>query len=312
MPIMESDARVIEEPAGGPRCQVCETPIRSDGSGQRPSYCGRGCSSKAYRARVKERQNATLAAALNASREPSSELAQEVAQELARLGSLVERTAQSLAQTLDKGADPMHVRVSLSSLERAAGSLLAKARTAARQAVADRDNPARNASREPSTAAPADVALPTPAPAAAAAAPAPQIPPRPRPAADPSPRQDSREPYRSTLNDSREPSSESVPPRFDLVPPVRRGLGPATHSTPLQEIGPGWELLGWSQVPTLLLVAHEDQEQGWVEHGVGGVNRWLAVAGMSYLVDRAGQPLWHASPRSAARTVAVALRDGLV
>ncbi|MFF7459628.1 hypothetical protein [Kitasatospora sp. NPDC008115] len=144
----ESHARVTkEEPQGGagPRCPVCRGPVRTGGAGQKPTYCeGRRCSSKAYRARVKARQEAALAAVLDETREPPTDLGTETARHLARLGEIAERTARRLARDLDAGADPMVLGIALASLTRAAESLATTARTAVRQAKAEQDNPGDN------------------------------------------------------------------------------------------------------------------------------------------------------------------------
>ncbi len=131
MPIMQSDARATKEPdlpsPTGPPCAVCGKPVQARGPGQRPSYCGRGCSSKAYRARVREREQALLGAALESGREP---LGVPGADHLVRLGEIVERSARGLAVALAEEAGPMHARIGLSAVTRAVESLLSAARTA--------------------------------------------------------------------------------------------------------------------------------------------------------------------------------------
>ncbi|MGY0466953.1 hypothetical protein ACW14Y_42840 (plasmid) [Kitasatospora sp. cg17-2] len=133
---MESDARAInpapEHAHDGPRCTVCQAPIRGHGPGQRPSYCGRGCSSKAYRARRKAEQNALLAAAVDGSREPTGDPSGD---HIGRLGAVVERSARALARTLAQDdLGPLHAQVSLSVLVRSAENLLAAAQAAVRTA----------------------------------------------------------------------------------------------------------------------------------------------------------------------------------
>ncbi|GLW75013.1 hypothetical protein Kpho02_73100 [Kitasatospora phosalacinea] len=66
---MERDEAAAGEPGaadGARRCRVCGEAIRAGGAGQRPEYCSRSCSSKAYRGRVKERQEAAVAEAVDA------------------------------------------------------------------------------------------------------------------------------------------------------------------------------------------------------------------------------------------------------
>jgi hypothetical protein len=97
------------------------------------------------------------------------------------------------------------------------------------------------------------------------------------------------------------------PVRLDLVPPADRGLGPALVRNPLPELGPAWQLAGWEGISTLYLVVRQGLLVGWVEYGVNGMDRWIAVADNSYLVDEhTGQPLWHTSAGHAARTVQLA------
>ncbi|MGW3077840.1 hypothetical protein [Kitasatospora sp. NPDC001132] len=156
---MESDARGIKDGGGGDgaaRCGWCGKPVRATGAGQRPGYCkGRSCSSKAYRARLKQRQEASLEAALDDSRGASRELESASARQLARLGEITERTASRLAQALDAQAGAMELRVSLSSLTNVAERLLAEARAAVQLAQAGQDGRGGgglDGSREPLTA----------------------------------------------------------------------------------------------------------------------------------------------------------------
>ncbi|MFI9789012.1 hypothetical protein ACIHEI_36685 [Kitasatospora sp. NPDC051984] len=347
MTIMGTDARGIEEETGGsdgPGCKVCGTPIRGDGPGQRPAYCGRACSSKAYRARTKDKQAAALTATnLDDSREP---LDSEATQQIAALGALVDRAARGLAETLDKGVGTdispitarMLLRLPLSGLERAAEELLARARTAVRQAQADYEREL-DASREapsPTARTPVQGAERAPAeavspPARAAAA---VVPPRPLDAsrdASRGERDASRDASRPELHASRNASPERVeasrdaspapaptapdaqPDPLDLLPPDRRGLGPTAYSSVLPEIGPGWEVRGWTGRDHLCLVVRDDRAVGWAEDRLGGADGWVAFVGLGdppvYLVDAQDRPVRHATARSAARSVSLALRQ---
>ncbi|MEU3565419.1 hypothetical protein [Kitasatospora sp. NPDC006786] len=232
---MESPTRAIkdddqddDQAAAGAHCGWCEQPIRSTGAGQRPGYCpGRSCSAKAYRRRTKAREEAALAAAADATREPASAYGSEAAEQIARLGLLAERTARRLAADLDAGVDPMHLRVSLAALTRAAEDLLARARTTVRQAEAQRAaqaaGPGLDATREASSGG-------SGVPGQRPDLPAPSAPAGPGPAAPspaPAPRPTAYGPARTEA--AREPSRDSGPA-------VREAPDPAPPVPPM-----GWE-----------------------------------------------------------------------
>ncbi|MFF2631121.1 hypothetical protein ACFVUN_35805 [Kitasatospora griseola] len=338
---MGTDARGIEEETDGPGCKVCGTPIRADGPGQRPAYCGRACSSKAYRARTKDKQAAALTATnLDASREP---LDNEAAQQIAALGALVDRAARGLAETLDRGvgtdispvAAGMLLRLPLSGLERAAEELLARARTAVRQAQAEYERELHTSREAPNPTARTPVQgaerVPAEAVRAPARAAAAVVPPRPLDAsrdASRGERDASRDASRPELHASRDASPERVeasrdaspapapdaqPDPLDLVPIGRRGLGPTAYSSALPEIGPGWEVRGWTGRDHLCLVVRDDRAVGWAEDRLGGADGWVAFVGLGdppvYLVDAQDRPVRHATARSAARSVSLALRQ---
>ncbi|MFF2819544.1 hypothetical protein ACFVT9_28990 [Kitasatospora cineracea] len=344
---MGTDARVMRESGGrpdGPRCKVCGTPIRGDGPGQRPAYCGRACSSKAYRARTRDKQAAALAATtLDGSREP---LSSGAAQQIADLGAVVERLARGLAQTLDQGVRPgvapvtgrMVLGLPLSGLERAVQELLSRARAATHQALAAYEREV-DGSREASDSVaresvqgegrvPAEAVAPAVGPAPEAA------PPRPRDASRDASREDldaSRGASRPDLNAPRvasrpdlnvprvaspagEESSRVASPATEslvLLPIDQRDLGPTTYASALTEAGPGWEIRGWDDQEHLCLVAHRGRIVGWTEYGVGGEAGWVAVVGLGspppYLVDVQDRPIRRAGARLAARDIALAL-----
>ncbi|WP_331729924.1 hypothetical protein OHV05_35230 (plasmid) [Kitasatospora sp. NBC_00070] len=90
-------------------------------------------------------------------------------------------------------------------------------------------------------------------------------------------------------------------------------MGRPTRITALDELGPTWKLGGWADVPGLHLVLDRGVQVGWVEYGVGGVNRWLAIAQDSYLADgESDQPMWHTTERLAACTVRAAISQGMI
>ncbi|KJY27425.1 hypothetical protein [Streptomyces sp. NRRL S-495] len=328
---MESDARVIKEAAevdGGRRCEGCGKPIRSGGKGQQPSYCpGRACSSKAYRTRLKARQDSALASSVNDSREPVSSLDDKAAREVARLGSLVESKAHDLARTLDKGEAGLGLSVDLSGLEQAVQALLRRARQAVRQVEVRQAQADRQGSREPLPAAPEqrrqehqEAAAERPAaplPAVRQAPPAPAVP-RPANACLSRPANASREAARSELTGqqaeltgSREAQSEVEEPLI-LVPPQQRpGLGNPRFLRALDEIGTGWHLYHWDNLETMYLVVRDNRAVGWVEYGLWGTRRWISVVlPNSYVAGpEDDSPLLHTSPALAARTVALTVRQ---
>ncbi|MFI6158251.1 hypothetical protein ACIBCA_36825 [Kitasatospora sp. NPDC051170] len=321
---MESHTRVVkdgEEPAAAGRaCEVCGEPIRSGGKGQQPSYCpGRACSSKAYRARLRARQDAALAGSVNDSREPVSSLDGAAAREVARLGALVERKAQGLAQTLDKGEAGLGLNVDLASLEQVVQALLRRANQAVRQVRVQGAKADLAASHEPLAAPPEQRRQEQPEVSGERPAALLPVVRRPSPApAVPRPDNASREAARSELTGpgpeltaSREAQQEDAQPRI-LVPPNQRPeLGQPQFLRALDEIGEGWHLYHWPNLETLYLVVRDNRAVGWVEHGLWNTRRWVSVLmPNSYVAGPDDDsPLLHTSPAMAARTVALTLRQ---
>ncbi len=104
------DARGIDAEPGAPSCPECDTPLRATGPGRRPVYCGRACSSKAYRRRRSEGQQDAVADALVSSRVDIPAAVDAGDRELMELAAAVQRAAARYLQQLDEarqgGEDP--------------------------------------------------------------------------------------------------------------------------------------------------------------------------------------------------------------
>ncbi|MFI6448479.1 hypothetical protein [Kitasatospora sp. NPDC050543] len=164
------DARGIEPQAPVPACPECGTALRAAGPGRRPVYCGRACSSRAYRKRRTEDQQDAIADALIASRVEIPAGVDGGAQELLELAAGVQRIAARFLEQLDQarqgGADPGGSRaleLLESSVTGATQRLLRKAHVLRYEMTAARGRAERAA------AAPAETE-PTALPAAPAAA----------------------------------------------------------------------------------------------------------------------------------------------
>ncbi|MGW2539966.1 hypothetical protein ACWC5I_03625 [Kitasatospora sp. NPDC001574] len=88
--------------------------------------------------------------------------------------------------------------------------------------------------------------------------------------------------------------------------PVLRGMPDNDAHRPLDPavFGDDWQLLGWTVQPDVWLVTAEGHTVGWVERGVVGPARWVAVYEGYFLGDPATQePILHDTPEQAAHTV---------
>ncbi|WP_331731070.1 hypothetical protein OHV05_38085 (plasmid) [Kitasatospora sp. NBC_00070] len=127
-----SDAQEIKTE---PRCPVCNKPLRTTGLGRKPLYCGRSCSSKAYRKRRSEGQQDAVAEALISSRVEIPDGLDGGAQELLELAAAVQRSAARYLERLEQarhseGDDPhcdRALRLLETSVNGAAHRLLRKA-----------------------------------------------------------------------------------------------------------------------------------------------------------------------------------------
>lgn len=106
-----TDARGNGGGAGAPGCAECGGALRASGPGRRPVYCGRACSSRAYRRRRVEGQRDAVADALVASRVEIPAGLDGGAAELLELAAAVQRSAARYLEHLEtarrgEGDDP--------------------------------------------------------------------------------------------------------------------------------------------------------------------------------------------------------------
>ncbi|MEU6973935.1 hypothetical protein AB0A71_40695 [Kitasatospora aureofaciens] len=105
------DARGNEAERDAPRCRECGTELRASGPGRRPVYCGRACSSKAYRRRRAEHQQDAVADALVTSRVEIPATGETGHHELLELATAVQRSTARFLEHLEQarrgeGDDP--------------------------------------------------------------------------------------------------------------------------------------------------------------------------------------------------------------
>ncbi|MFJ7280721.1 hypothetical protein [Kitasatospora sp. NPDC098663] len=94
-----------------PRCPECDTELRATGPGRRPAYCGRSCSSKAYRRRRAVHQQDAVADALVSSRVETPATGEAGHRELLELAAAVQRSTTRFLENLERarlgeGDDP--------------------------------------------------------------------------------------------------------------------------------------------------------------------------------------------------------------
>ncbi|WP_329501524.1 hypothetical protein [Kitasatospora herbaricolor] len=109
------------------------------------------------------------------------------------------------------------------------------------------------------------------------------------------------------------PARAAAVPQADIRPapapaappnPFKRGFGDCDILLALPQLDAGWQLAGWKTNALAYFVLHDGEIVGWVEIGIGAHPRWAAIADGRILTDTAtGEPLFHASPELAARTV---------
>ncbi|MFI9366938.1 hypothetical protein ACIG5E_38790 [Kitasatospora sp. NPDC053057] len=105
------DARRIEAGPQAPGCAECGAELRAAGPGRRPVYCGRACSSKAYRRRRAEHQQDAVADALVTSRVEIPATGEAGHRELLELAAAVQRSTARFLENLEQarrgvGEDP--------------------------------------------------------------------------------------------------------------------------------------------------------------------------------------------------------------
>ncbi|MFF1908287.1 hypothetical protein [Kitasatospora sp. NPDC058218] len=244
---------------GAPTCAMCTTELEWGGKGRRPKYCSKACSSKADRARGKEKQGQALAAAAETPRGetglPEGLANDPSAAELLTLGEELIRHDRLLLLQLDRAArdaDPALARQAAADVRHSAYGVMQRhrelverlldqhptqARAVGQPGPAAEETP-RGETRTGSGAAPgmagaAPACLPAPRPAAVTVEPA------VRPA-DQSPRGETTTEYGPgrTAEDARltgvGPRGETTasPGRGENAPAAPRGETPATASRP--------------------------------------------------------------------------------
>ncbi|MCX4690658.1 hypothetical protein OG401_41300 [Kitasatospora purpeofusca] len=247
----DNAANPVSEPMlfGGPTCTVCATELAWGGRGRRPKYCSKACSSRADRAREKEKQAQALAAATEKPRGetalPDSLADDPAATEILSLGEELLRHDRLLLLQLDRAArdsDPALARQAVGDVLHAADLLMRRHRELAEQLLAEHptqtptpEHPApaltetpRGESRTTSGSAPATTGTTqatAPAPRLAAAAPDPEA-----AGANRSPRGET-----PTGHDAARPT-ETTPPR----PVSPRGETATTADTPASAPAAPW------------------------------------------------------------------------
>ncbi|WP_149030686.1 hypothetical protein [Kitasatospora sp. MBT66] len=139
-------ASVASEPMlfGGPTCAVCGTELAWGGKGRRPKYCSKSCSSKADRAREKEKQTQALAAATETPRGdtalPEGLADDPSAAELLALGEELGQHDRLLLLQLDRAArdsDAALARQAVGDVLHAADLLMRRHRELAERLLAE-------------------------------------------------------------------------------------------------------------------------------------------------------------------------------
>ncbi|MFD4905179.1 hypothetical protein [Kitasatospora purpeofusca] len=107
----ENDARGIGPESRASGCAECGADLRATGPGRRPVYCGRACSSKAYRRRRTEYQQDAVADALVSSRVEIPGAVDAGHRELLELAAAVRRATARYLENLElarrgEGDDP--------------------------------------------------------------------------------------------------------------------------------------------------------------------------------------------------------------
>ncbi|WP_327075496.1 hypothetical protein OG196_42965 (plasmid) [Kitasatospora purpeofusca] len=336
----DNAANVASEPMlfGGPTCTVCATELAWGGRGRRPKYCSKACSSRADRAREKEKQATALAAATEKPRGetalPDSLADDPAATELLSLGEELLRHDRLLLLQLDRAArdsDPALARQAVGDVLHAADLLMRRHRELAEQLLAE------HPTQTPTPEHPAPALTETPrgetrttfgsAPATAGTTPVTAPAPRPAPAApgpdaggvDGSPRGETPAGHGAARTAGAAPP-RPVAPRGEttttadaaasaLAAPRGETATPARGPVPREQAGPAafghhWALAGWTVQPDVLLVLGEGHQVGWVERGLDGTDSWVAVCEGYFIGDPITlEARLHATPEHAARTV---------
>ncbi|MFB7678317.1 hypothetical protein ACFC26_43680 [Kitasatospora purpeofusca] len=177
------DARGIGSESRPTGCAECGGELRSTGPGRRPVFCGRSCSSKAYRRRRAERQQDAVADALVSSRVEIPDAADAGDRELLDLAAAVRRATARYLENLElarrgEGDDPrcnQALALLETALDGATRRIVRKAHVLRYDMTVERRRAEREAARE-LAAEPAEAPLVSSRVETAAAASAPAAP----------------------------------------------------------------------------------------------------------------------------------------
>ncbi|MEE1821617.1 hypothetical protein PUR61_05315 [Streptomyces sp. BE20] len=307
---------------GGPACAVCGAELAWAGKGRRPKYCSKKCSSKADRAREKEKQTQALTMAAETPRGetglPAGLADDPVAAELLALGAELHGYDRLLLLQLDRAArddEPALACQAVNDSLHAAHLVMQRHRDLAERLLAEHPTQTQE------TGQPAPKTAETPrgetAPATEPAEPAPTTPRGETPApADGAGLRDLVD--RHLSQQSAHAPKPAAPDRTVTVPrdPLLRGLPRSMDAhIPLDPavFGHGWALAGWTVKPDVLLVLGQGHPIGWVERGLSGMgDGWVAVCENYFIGDPATlEARLHDTPELAAHTVHLAYSQNL-
>lgn len=304
--IMDNDARRIEAPQTEPRCPECQAALRATGPGRRPVYCGRACSSLAYRRRHRQKQQDAVADALISSRVESPGDAEGGAQELLEVARSLERLAVRFLDRLeasrqdDPGPDADRALEALETGVASATQRLLRTAHGLRQELTVARTPAEH---ESGTGRPGIKSSRVESQDGAKSS----IPTRVETA------NDHGSPVSTRVETSHAPAAES--PSMEAVPagaqfalspqrsidnaPTRRGLGEPQRS---YHLGGAMVLLTWPQTPGVQAVERGGHLLGWVENDVvaAAPEGWTAVIDGRVVIDADdSQPVLSREPKDA-------------
>ncbi|MFJ4598238.1 MULTISPECIES: hypothetical protein [unclassified Kitasatospora] len=291
------DARRIDVESGTPHCPECGTELRTAGPGRRPVYCGRACSSKAYRRRRAAHQQDAVANALVTSRvelsataEPSGDAGQH---ELLELAAAVQRSTARFLENLERarrgeGDDPrcnQALALLETSLTGATQRILRKAHVLRYEMTADRLRTEQDHAEAP---APEPAAAPLDSSRIETGDPVVNVDPTPSPTTT-APRTD------TTKDSAASQNPATVPQQLRLAlaaeptahSPLARGLGAPTDSWSID--GSDLVVEGWG-TPDLFAVRDPNRRLlGWVEALGDG---WGTYIKGCLIIDATGGDTW--------------------
>ncbi|MFJ4192136.1 hypothetical protein [Kitasatospora sp. NPDC089509] len=330
---IDIDARRIEGKPETPHCPECDTELRTTGPGRRPVYCGRGCSSRAYRRRRSEGQQDAVADALIASRVETPDDLDDGPRQLMELAAAVQRASARYLERLEQarrgeGDDP-RCNQALKTLETAITGatqrLLRQANVLRYEMTATRLNAAsEGAAGEAAPAFPESSRVES---SAIAGPVAPVVGHLISPRVETSGTGGSPVLAASTVNTSRVESPQAAPagavPQPSTVPveELRLALAAERSSTSplLRHLGAptatradatGSVLVeSWNADPRVLAVRRPDRRLvGWLEHAASG-NGWAVFIDGRAVVDAADALPWLAENADHALTLLLVALD---